>query len=399
MPNNWNALFSVRMDIAKIQEALRREQLDGWLFFDHHQRDLLAYRVLGVDPKKHVTRRWYYMIPAEGEPLGVVHNIEAATLDVLPGEKLRYSRWQEQHAHIARLLRGMKRVAMQYSPRCAVPYVSMVDGGTVELVRECGVEVVSSAELIQIFEATLTEEQFATHLEAGRRIDRIREGAFRLIAEKLSSGIDEVTVRDWILEQFRKGGMVTDNSPIVGVNAHAGDPHYEPRAETNFPLRPGDVVLLDMWAKLDQPGAVYYDITWTGFCGAPTDRVRNVYETVRGARDAAIEKVEQSIAAGHDLRGFEVDDAARAYMQSKGFADYFVHRTGHSIGEEVHGTGANMDNLETHDDRRILPGSLFSIEPGIYLPEFGIRSEVNMFVRAGSAMVTGEIQRDLVRIE
>ncbi|MES1261873.1 MAG: M24 family metallopeptidase [Acidobacteriota bacterium] len=387
------------MEIALIQEALRREKLDGWLFFDHHQRDLLAYRVLGVDPRKHVTRRWYYMIPSEGEPLGLVHRIEAGVLDVLPGEKLRYSSWQEQHARLARLLQGMTRVAMQYSPRCAVPYVSMVDAGTVELVRDFGVEVVTSAELIQVFEANLNEAQFATHLEAGRRVDRIREGAFRLIAEKLSSGIDEVTVRDWILEEFRKGGMITDNSPIVGVNAHAGDPHYEPRQETNLPIRAGDVVLLDMWAKLDRSGAVYYDITWTGVCGSPSDRVQNVYAAVRGARDSAIGAVTRTIGAGSELRGFEVDDAARSYIRSKGFGEYFVHRTGHSIGEEVHGTGANMDNLETHDDRRILPGALFSIEPGIYLPEFGIRSEVNMFVREGGASTTGEVQRDLVRIE
>jgi Xaa-Pro dipeptidase len=387
------------MDIVLIQEALRRENLDGWLFFDHHQRDLLAYRVLGVDSRKHVTRRWYYMIPAVGEPIGVVHRIESAVLNELPGEKLKYSTWQEQHAHVARLVKGMKRVAMQYSPRCAVPYVAMVDAGTVELVRDNGVEVVTSAELIQIFEACLNEAQFATHMEAGKRVDRIREAAFRLITEKLSSGIDEITIRDFILDEFRKNGMVTDNSPIVGVNSHAGDPHYEPKPETNSPVHPGDVVLLDMWAKLDQPGAVYYDITWTGFCGDAPDRVRNVYAAVTGARDAAIAAVTSAIGAGQDLRGYQVDDASRAYIQSKGFGEYFVHRTGHSIGEEVHGTGANMDNLETHDDRRVLPGALFSIEPGIYLPEFGIRSEINMFVREGNAFVTGEMQQDLIRIE
>jgi Xaa-Pro dipeptidase len=387
------------MDIALIQEALRRQNLDGWLFFDHHQRDLLAYRVLGMDSRKHVTRRWYYMIPATGEPLGAVHRIESKVLNELPGEKPAYSTWQEQHALIARLVKGMKRVAMQYSPRCAVPYVAMVDAGTVELVRENGVEVVSSAELIQIFEACLTEAQFANHTEAGKRVDKVREASFRLIAEKLSSGIDELTIRDFILDQFRQKGMITDNSPIVGVNSHAGDPHYEPKPETNSPVKPGDVVLLDMWAKLDQPGAVYYDITWTGFCGAAPDRVRKVYDAVTGARDAAIAAVTTAITARQDLRGFQVDDAARAHIQSKGFGEYFVHRTGHSIGEEVHGTGANMDNFETHDERRILPGALFSIEPGIYLPEFGIRSEINMFVRDGSALVTGAIQRELVRIE
>jgi Xaa-Pro aminopeptidase len=290
----------------------------------------------------------------------------------------------------------MKRVAMQYSPKCAVPYVAMVDAGTVELVRDLGVEVVTSAELIQEFEAALNDQQFQSHLDAGKLVDKVRAGAFRFIGEKLSSGVDEMTVAEWIRSEFTKAGLVTDSGPIVGVNAHAGDPHYEPRAETNTPIKTGDLVLLDMWAKLNKPGAIFYDITWMGFCGTPTERVQTVFEVVRGARDAAIDRVK----AGGDLRGFEVDDAARGYMKVKGFADRFVHRTGHSIGEEVHGTGANMDNLETHDDRRILPGALFSIEPGIYMPEegIGVRSEVNMFVSKTGAQVTGEIQRELVRI-
>jgi Xaa-Pro dipeptidase len=398
MPDKWNALFSKRMEIALIQEALRRENLDGWLFFDHHHRDPLAYRVLGLNPHKHVTRRWYYMIPAEGEPTGAVHRIEAGVLDILPGEKHRYSSWQEQHALLAKLLQGMKRVAMQYSPRCAVPYVAMVDAGTVELVRDLGVDVLSSAELIQIFEANLNETQFASHVEAGKRVDRVREGAFKFIAAGLASGVDELAVRDYVREEFRKAGLVSENGPIVGVNAHAGDPHFEPLPETNVPIRSGDLILLDMWAKLDEPGSIYYDITWTGFCGDAPDRVKNVFEVVRDARDSAIKTVSQAAAAGREIRGFEVDDSARAHIRSAGFGEQFVHRTGHSIGEEVHGTGANMDNLETHDDRRILPGALFSIEPGIYLPEFGIRSEVNMFVRTGSADTTGGVQRQLVRI-
>jgi Xaa-Pro aminopeptidase len=386
------------MDLARIQNALRREKLDGWLFFDHHMRDPLAYRVLGVNPHRHVTRRWYYFIPADGDPRGIVHRIEAGMLDSLPGEKLKYSSWQEQHARLAEVTKGAKRIAMQYSPRCAVPYVAMVDAGTVELVRDLGVEVVTSAELIQEFEACLNEAQFATHMEAGRRVDRVCAGAFRFIAEKLFSGVDELAVRDWVLAEFRNAGLATDSGPIVGVNAHAGDPHYEPRPETNVPIRPGDLVLLDMWAKLDQPGAVYYDITWTGFCGEAPEEICAVFEVVRDARDRAIEKVAQAVAASEEIRGYEVDDAARAWIQAKGYGDRFVHRTGHSIGEEVHGTGANMDNLETHDDRRILPGALFSVEPGIYLEGFGIRSEVNVFVSAGKAGTTGAVQRELVRI-
>jgi Xaa-Pro aminopeptidase len=287
---------------------------------------------------------------------------------------------------------------MQYSPLCAVPYVAMVDAGTVELVRSLGVDVSSSAELIQEFEACLSEAQFASHLEAGRRVDKVCAEAFRMMGDRLASGIDEYAVNRWINDEFRKAGLITDSGPIVGVNAHAGDPHYEPLPATSSPIRKGDLVLLDMWAKLDQHGAVFYDITWMGFCGEPSESVRHVFEVVKGARDAAIDFVQSRAAKGGEIRGFEVDDAARGHIRSMGFGERFVHRTGHSIGTEVHGTGANMDNLETHDERRILPGSLFSIEPGIYLPEFGVRSEVNMFVTADQAVVTGAVQQDLVRI-
>ncbi|HTA42381.1 MAG TPA: M24 family metallopeptidase [Bryobacteraceae bacterium] len=385
------------MDLLRIQEALRREKLDGWLFFDHHVRDPLAYRILGL-PAGHVTRRWYYLIPAQGEPRGLMHRIESHVISSLPGEKSQYSSWQEQHAGVGILLKGLKRVAMQYSPLCAIPYVAMVDAGTIELVRSVGVEVASSAELIQEFEASLSETQFATHLEAGRRIDRICAESFRFIGDNLSSSVNEVMVQDWIMRQFRAGGMVTDNAPIVGVNAHAGDPHYDPTPQTSSLIRPGDFVLLDMWAKLDQPDSVYYDITWTGFCGEAPDRVRSVFEIVRDARDRAIDAVSSAIAAKREIRGFEVDDAARTHIRERGFGDRFVHRTGHSIGGEVHGTGANMDNLETHDERRILPGALFSIEPGVYLEDFGVRSEVDVFVTARSASTTGAVQRELVRI-
>lgn len=386
------------MDLLRIQEALRREKLDGWLFFDHHERDPLAYRVLGFRPGRHVTRRWYYLIPSTGEPRGLVHRIEAGMIDALPGAKRQYSSWQEQHAELARLLKGSSRVAMQYSPLCAVPYVAMVDAGTIELVRAQGVEVVSSAELIQEFEACLTHAQFETHLEAGRRVDRVLAEAFRTIGQKLTHGVNELMVRDWIREQFSSSGLVTDDGPIVAVNGHAGNPHYEPTAETSSPARPGDFVLIDLWAKLDQPDAAYYDITWTGFCGTPSDRVREVFETVRDARDRAVNAVAEAVKSKRGIRGFEVDDAARGYIREHGFGDRFVHRTGHSIGTEVHGTGANMDNLETHDERRILPGALFSVEPGIYLEDFGVRSEVNVFVKADSAGTTGAVQRELVRI-
>jgi Xaa-Pro aminopeptidase len=344
------------------------------------------------------SRRWYYMIPGQGEPIGMEHRIERGQLAGVPGEKIPYSRWTEQLEGLRRLTAGMKRVAMQYSPMCAVPYVSNVDGGTIELVRSLGVEVVSSAELIQIFEARWTPEALESHLEAGRRVDRVRAEAFALIRERTRNGspLQEVEVKNFVRESFVRAGLLTDSGPIVGVNANASNPHYEPSDEITSAIRPGDWVLLDMWAKLDRPGAVYYDITWTAFCGdTPSDEMRKVFKVVTDARDAGIQRVVNASANGNALRGFEVDDAVRAVIDGSGYGSYFTHRTGHSIGQEVHGNGANMDNFETHDDRRVMPWSCFSIEPGVYLPQFGVRSEVNMFVGEKEARVTGEIQREM----
>jgi Xaa-Pro dipeptidase len=387
------------MDIVKIQQELRTQKLDGWLFFDHHQRDPLAYRVLGLPTTRAATRRWYYFIPAEGDPAGLEHRIERGMLAALPGAKSGYSSWTEQTAGLRQLLQGTRRIAMQYSPQCAIPYVSMVDAGTIELVRGAGVEVVSSAELIQAFEARWTADALESHLEAGRRVDRVRAAAFDLIRERTRAGapLQELDVKRFVRDGFAKAGLFTDHGPIVGVNANASNPHYEPTEQVTAPIRPGDFVLLDMWAKLDRPGAVYYDITWTGFCGdRPSEEMRNVFAVVTGARDAAIERVTEAVSARWPLRGYEVDDAARSFIQSRGFGEYFTHRTGHSIGQEVHGNGANMDNLETHDERRISPWTCFSIEPGVYLPKFGIRSEIDMFVGDDEARVTGEIQRELL---
>jgi Xaa-Pro dipeptidase len=386
------------MELAKIQQEIRSQKLDGWLFFDHHLRDPLAYRVLGLAADKAPTRRWYYLIPASGKPRGMEHRIERGILSSLPGEKIPYSSWTEQVAALRKLTAGLRRVAMQYSPQCAIPYVSMVDAGTVELVRAAGVEVASSAELIQVFEARWTTEALESHLEAGRRVDRVRAAAFALIHERTRNGapLQEVEVKRFVREGFAKAGLITDHGPIVGVNGNASNPHYEPTDETTSPIRSGDWVLLDMWAKLDQPGATYYDITWTAFCGDhPADTMRNVFAVVTGARDAGIRRVEDAVPAGEPLRGFEVDDAVRGYIENRGYGAYFTHRTGHSIGQEVHGNGANMDNFENHDERRIIPWSCFSIEPGVYLPEFGVRSEIDMFVGDGEARVTGEIQREM----
>ena len=390
-----------RVNLEAIQNELNRLGLDGWLLFDHHRRDPLAYRILGFEPVRIPTRRWYYFIPAAGEPSKLVHRIEREMLDPLPGAATAYSRWSEQVDGLRRALGSSRRVAMQYSPLCAIPYVSMVDGGTVDLIRSLGVEVVSSADLIQLFEARLTPAALESHLEAGRRVDRIRAEAFALIGERLRSGapVGEYEVKQFILDSFARAGLVTDHGPIVGVNANASNPHYEPTTDRSSEIRPADLVLIDMWAKLDQPGSIYYDITWTGFCGdVPPPEMRRVFEIVSGARDAAIRLVKDSVSTGRTLQGFEVDDAARGFIEEAGFGQYFVHRTGHSIGEDVHGSGANMDNLETHDDRQVMPWTLFSIEPGIYLPEFGIRAEVNVFAGDTAARVTGEVQAELLAL-
>jgi Xaa-Pro aminopeptidase len=387
------------MNLLEIQQALRDQRFDGWLFFDHHQRDPLAYRILGLPPGAVATRRWYYFIPAHGEPRGLVHRIERSVLDSLPGSKAVYSSWSGQADGLKKILANSKRIAMQYSPECAIPYVAMVDAGTVEMVRGVGVEVASSADLVQLFEARWSRESLESHLEAGRRVDDIRRAAFQLVAERIRNRetILEFAVKEFILDEFDRACLVTDHGPIVAVNANCSNPHYEPSSDRTLPIQKGDCLLIDMWARLDQPDSVYYDITWTAFCGLePPHPVQNVFQIVREARDRAIQRVQDAVAAGQSLRGFEVDDAARDYIKKCGFGDYFIHRTGHSIGTEVHGAGANMDNLETHDERRIIPWTCFSIEPGVYLPEFGIRSEVDVFVDEDGARVTGEKQEQLV---
>lgn len=389
------------MNLEAIQNELSSAGLDGWLFFDHHFRDPLAYSVLGLPATGHVSRRWYYFIPAQGQPRGLVHRVEPHQLNALPGEKILYARWQEQEPGLRALLGDARKVAMQYSPRCAVPYVANVDAGTVELVSSLGVEVVSSAELIQTFEARWTPAQLELHLEAGRRVDRIRDEAFDFIKTATLSGksIDEYAVQQFVMQRFQEAGMVTNHPPIVGANVNAADSHYAPPATGSAPIRRGDLVLLDLWAKLDVPDGVYYDITWMAFCGEEVPApMSDAFATVVAARDTGIRFVQEAMAAGRTIRGFEVDDAVRGCMESRGMGDFIRHRTGHSIGREVHGVGANMDNFETHDDRRIIPWTCFSIEPALYLPDFGVRTEINLFVEDYSARVTGRMQNDFVTL-
>jgi len=389
------------MQTASIQAALRTAKLDGWLFFDHHRRDPLAYRILGLPDELQPTRRWYYFVPTEGEPRKLVHRIESGSLDTVPGTKDSYSSWADQQQKLQSLMNGAKRIAMQYSPNCAIPYISLVDAGTIELVRASGVEIVTSADLVQEFEARWSEDQFQLHLKAGTLVDKVLREAFDLVAEKLhcKHAFTEYEVQQFIRHSFAHHGLVCDHGPIVAANANASDPHYEPSQERTSHIQPGDVLLIDLWAKLTEPDAVYYDITWTAFCGdAIPDTVANVFEVVRDARKRGSQFVIDRIAQRASIAGFEVDDAVRGHIKQKGYGAYFFHRTGHSIGTSVHGTGANMDNLESHDDRRIIPGSCFSIEPGVYLPEFGIRSEVNLYVGEGFAQVTGEQQEQMIHL-
>ena len=388
------------MNLAAIQSALRERNIDAWLFYDHHHRDPIAYRVLGLSNGLMVTRRWYYLIPAKGEPTKLVHKIESGHLDTLPGKKMQYAGWEELFAQIKAMLAAHRDIAMQYSPNNLVFTVSMVDGGTLELIRGLGKNVISAGDLIAQFEATWTDEQVKTHFAARDAVDSITAEAFKEIGRRVrNGGTTEHQIQQWFMEAFQRENLVTDDPPIVGVNANSGNPHYEPHAEGSAPIREGDFVLLDVWAKKNTPGAVYYDITWTGFVGkAPSDKMREIFTIVRDARDAGVKTVTEAIAAGRPIAGWEVDRATRNHIKQAGYGDYFIHRTGHSIGTEVHSNGANMDDLEIHDERRILPNSCFSIEPGIYLPEFGVRSEVNVLVRPQAAEVTGKIQREIVII-
>ena len=394
------------MNLDAIQTALRESAVDGWLFYDHHHRDPIAHRILSLDPNAHITRRWYYFIPASGEPRKLVHRIEQARLDALPGAKTQYSSWQELHAGLENLLQNQKKIAMQYSPNNDIMYVSMVDAGTVEFLRSLGKEIVTSADLVSQFEAVLTEDQIASHSAAQRAIDLILVGAWAEIARCLrppsGGGTGHFTEFDlvvWLREAMHREGLVWENGPDVSVNANTSDQHYEPTAEHASPIRESDFLLIDIWGRLDTPTSVYYDVTWTGVVGRePAKKEQLVFDTVRRARDAAIETVEKAFAENRPIAGFEADDAARAVIREAGFGDFFVHRTGHNIAHEIHGSGAHLDNLETHDVRLILPHTCFSVEPGIYLPEFGVRSEINMITRPGKAWVTGRIQQELVQI-
>jgi Xaa-Pro dipeptidase len=380
-------------DLKSVQAAVVQLGIDGWLLYDFRGLNVLARRVLAMPDDQFLSRRWFYFVPPQGEPRKLLHRIEPHALDHVPGSAKSYLRWQELEAGVADLVKGCKRVAMEYVPRNANPYVSRVDAGTVELVRSCGVEVVPSGDLVQLFEACWDDEQWKMHLEAARHTQMAFNVAFQFIAERVrsSGSVRETEVQQRILDHFEATGLVTDHPPIVGVGPHSGDPHYAPGPDSDAPIRQGDFVLIDLWGKLNHPKAVYSDLTWTGFAGTEVPaKYEQIFQIVARGRDAAIAKVKDAFAAGKPLQGWEVDQAARDVIDGAGYGQYFCHRTGHSIGLETHGNGANMDNLETREERRVLPRTCFSVEPGIYLPDFGVRSEVNVFVDGQSQVhVTG----------
>ncbi|PYS31781.1 MAG: hypothetical protein DMG11_00190 [Acidobacteria bacterium] len=380
--------------IESLQNALEQDKIDGWLFYGFRGSDPIAENILRLDHAKFTTRRWFYFVPAKGTPQKIVHAIEEGTLDNLPGNKRVYLPWQQLHQHLREALSGAKKVAMQYSPLNAIPYISRVDAGTVELVRSFGVEIVSSADLVQVFEAVWSKEQLETHLYAAKHmreiVDAIVAEVRRRVTDKVS--VTELEIQDFVLKEYERRDLTAGHPPIVAINAHSADPHYAPHADDNLPMRKGDFLLVDMWSKRKLPHAVYDDITWTFFIGesVPAEH-QKIFDVVRNGRDAAIKAAQQRYPADKVLYGWQIDEEARQSITRAGYGEYFIHRTGHSIHEEVHGNGANIDNLETQDNRRLMAGTCFSIEPGVYLKgTFGVRSEVDMYLSEKEAIVTGQ---------
>ena len=397
------SVVAPRLDVEGIRAALAAESIDAWLLYDFHGLNPIAIDVAGVARAEgHLsTRRWYYLIPREGEPRGLVHAIEASTLSQLPGRIERYARREQLEKGLEDLLRGTRRVAMEYSPECAIPYVSRVDAGTVELVRRLGVEVVSSGNLIQRFSAVWDDTQIRAHLEASEKLHRVKDRAFQEIAERVRQGTPatEFDIQQLMVGWYLDEGLVSDSPPNVSTGANAGNPHYLPTRETAYGIGPAALILVDLWAKLEGPGSVFADITWVGYTGARVpERFARAFGAVCGARDAAVRFVQSAVRSGRGVRGWEVDLAARSVLVEAGYGDRILHRTGHSLGTEVHGTGVNMDDYETHDDRSLLPGTGFTIEPGLYFSDFGVRSEINMIVGRDDATVSGPLQQDILML-
>jgi len=394
-------MFQQRID--KIAQALKDEGIDAWLFFDFHNREPIAYNVLGL-PMKFCSRRWFYAVRADGRVTKVVSAVEVGKIDALPGDKIVYRSWGELEDALKAALGDAKTVAMQYSPQGAIPYVSTVDAGTVELVRAQGYEVVTSADLIQIFDAVMDEPHYQDHLNAAKNCYEVKDLAFDMIRKALKNNekINEWDVASFILREFDRRDMTMDNeTPIVGVDGHPADPHFEPTPENALPILPGSKILIDLWARFKRDDAIYGDITWCGYAGAnPPEEYKKIFAIVVEARDAGVAFIRERLAAGKLVAGYEVDDRVREVVEKHGYGEYFVHRTGHSIHHEVHANGANIDNLETKDSRRLMDGVCFSIEPGIYLPDnMAVRTEIDVCIRQGRAIVSGPLQEDLITLE
>ncbi len=388
--------------IKSIQQALREQKIEAWLLYDFWKRNEYAQRIL--DYPKHIlnTRRFFYLIPATGEPRKLVHSIERWNLDHLPGEKTIFLSWQSLESGLQDLLKGVKTVAMEYSPNNAIPYISKVDAGTIEMVKRTGVNVVSSMNLAQYFEARWTEAAYRDNLETAAAMRQIVDLAFRFMKDRIvrKERVTEYDVQQFMMGQFAARGLATGVEPNCSVNANSGNPHYEPTKEVHSELHEGDFVLIDLWAKKNAAGSTYNDITWTGYLGKSVpEKYAKIFAVVAGARDAALNLLKESFAKKRPLRGCDVDDAARNHIVSHGFGEFFIHRTGHSITEDLHGSGANMDNLETKDERTIIPETSFSIEPGIYfMGDFGIRSEINVYItKDGQVVVPGEPKQTEIR--
>jgi len=386
--------YGMKIQLEEVQRILRSENIDGWLLYNFRNSNPFVTKILALPPELMCTRRYFYFIPASGSPQKLVHKIEEHTLDSLPGNSTVYISWDSLSTGLKTLLQKVHTVAMEYSPEGAIPYISVVDGGTLELVRKCGVTVVSSATLLQYFEARWTEKQLKFHDTAATHLRAIVDEAFSFIRNAIERGetITEYDVQQFILSEFKKRNLITDSDPNCSVNANSANPHYEPTRAVQSKIRKNDFVLIDLWAKCNAQESVYADITWTGYVGkeAPSE-YENIFSIVKGSRDAALQFVRDNIRKGNNICGYEVDDVARAFITRHGYGENFIHRTGHSLGEEVHGNGANIDNIETHDERRIIPSTAFTIEPGIYLPgKFGVRSEINVYLTQNQdVLVTG----------
>jgi Xaa-Pro aminopeptidase len=390
------------IDVAAVQEALRADGVDAWLLYDFQGSNPVSFRMAGMAQAGHLaTRRWFYLIPAAGAPRGLVHAIERHNLDHLPGAKTIYAGHEQLEAGLAGLLQGVGRVAMEYSPRCAIPYVSRVDAGTIELVKGFGIDVVSSGDLIQQFEARWSDEAIATHRVASEALYRIKDHAFEAVARRTRDGVatTEYDIQQMMVNWFAEEGLTAESAPCVSAQENAGNPHYLASAAAHRAIRPDELVLLDLWGKLTTPGAVYADITWIGFTGATVpERMTHAFAAICSARDAAVAVIQEAARDRREVRGFEADRAARRVLVDAGYADAILHRTGHSLGEQVHGNGAHLDDYETHDERRLLPGSGFTVEPGVYFKDFGVRTEINVVWTEAGPEVTGPRQSSIVTL-